>query len=429
MKRLFTIIFCIAAFQSFTTLAQPMYSDTSLYEENFRPNYLQSYKPAPAPVITELKKKSYENSTLGNRLGAIERDVPLDYNEYVQAYINTYTTPGRREDMGRIMGLSKYYFPIYEKAFKDAGIPDEIKYLSIVESALNPNAVSRVGATGPWQFMFSTAKIYGLNMNNYVDERRDPIQASYAAAAYLRDAYQEFGDWLLAIASYNCGKNSVERAMQQADGTDFWSIRQYLPAETRGYVPAFIATMYVMNYYNEHGIMPQPCSITLNTDTVLVNKFISLNTLAKSLNIDANELSLLNPAYTKRIINGTTKAPRRIVIPQLGKEQYPQLYAALNCEAITPVQRVYASQPDEPAVIAPKVANSHTVKKGETYSTIADKYGIDEEDLRIWNNVKGRKPLPGQKLKVAAPNLANGNTAKPGKELATLGTASAAGGN
>lgn len=184
-----------------------------------------------------------------------------------------------------------------------------------------------------------------------------------------------------------------------------------------------------MKYYNEHGIMPQPCSITLNTDTVMVNKFISLNNLAKALSIDANELSLLNPAYTKRIINGTTKAPRRIVIPQLGKEQYPQLYAALNGEAVTPVQRVYASQPDEPAVLAPKVANSHTVKKGETFSSIADKYGIDEEDLRIWNNVKGRKPLPGQKLKVAAPNLAAGSTAKPGKELATLNTAQAAGVN
>lgn len=429
MKRLFTIIFCIAAFQSFTTLAQPVYSDTSLYEENFRPNYLQSYQPAAKPVLAELKKRSYENSAFRNRLDAIQGDVPLDYNEFVQAYINTYTAPGRRDEMGRIMGLTKYYFPIYEKAFRDAGIPEEIKYLSIVESALNPNAVSRVGATGPWQFMFATGKIYGLNVNNYVDERRDPIQASYAAAAYLRDAYQEFGDWLLAIASYNCGKNSVERAMQQADAVDFWSIRQYLPAETRGYVPAFIATMYVMKYYNEHGIMPQACSITLNTDTVLVNKFISLNTLAKSLSIDANELSLLNPAYTKRIINGTTKAPRRIVIPQLGKEQYPQLYAALNGEAVTPIQRVYASQPDEPAVIAPKVANSHTVKKGETFSSIADKYGIDEEDLRIWNNVKGRKPLTGQKLKVAAPNLAAGNTAKPGKELATLNTATAAGGN
>ncbi|MDT3404496.1 lytic transglycosylase domain-containing protein [Mucilaginibacter terrae] len=428
MKRLFTIIFCIAAFQSVTTLAQPVYSDTSMYEENFRPNYL-GYKPAVAPIITELKKKSYDNSTLGTRLSAIERDVQLDYNEFVQAYINTYTAPGRREDMGRIMGLSKYYFPIYEKAFKDAGIPEEIKYLSIVESALNPNAVSRVGATGPWQFMFSTAKIYGLNMDNYVDERRDPIQASYAAAAYLRDAYQEFGDWLLAIASYNCGKNSVERAMQQADATDFWSIRQYLPAETRGYVPAFIATTYIMKYYNEHGIIPQACSITLNTDTVLVNKFISLNNVAKALNIDANELSLLNPAYTKRVINGTTKAPRRIVIPQIGKEQYPQLYAALNGEPVTPIKHVvYAAQPVEIPDAAAKAGNLHTVKKGETYSSIADKYGVDVEDLRIWNNAKGSKPAPGQKLKTSAPNLAAG-AAKPGKELATLGTTPAAGGN
>ncbi|MVN92381.1 lytic transglycosylase domain-containing protein [Mucilaginibacter aquatilis] len=430
MKKLFTIIFCVATFQSLTSLAQPAYTDTSLYEENFRPNYMQSYRPAAVntPVITQLKQISYQNSPYRTRLDAIQGDVQLDYNEFVQAYISNYTSAGRRDEMGRIIGLSKYYFPIYEKAFKDAGIPDEIKYLSIVESALNPNAVSRVGATGPWQFMYSTAKIYGLDMNNYVDERRDPIQASYAAAAYLRDAYQEFGDWLLAIASYNCGKNSVERAMQQADAVDFWSIRQYLPAETRGYVPAFIATMYVMKYHNEHGIVPQACNITMNTDTVMVNKFISLSNIAKALSIDVNQLSLLNPSYTKRVINGTTKAPRRIVIPQIGKEQYPQLYAALNGEVVAPIQKIYTPQPEEDIAITAKGGTSHIVKRGETYSTIAGKYGIDEEDLRIWNNVKGKKPLPGQKLKVSAPNLAAGAT-KTGKELAAIGSAQGAGGN
>ena len=217
-----------------------------------------------------------------------------------------------------ILGLTKYYFPIYEKAFHDAGIPDEIKYLSIVESQLNPYAVSRVGATGPWQFMSTTAKLYGLNMDNYVDERRDPIQSSYAAAAYLKDAYQQFGDWLLAIASYNCGKSNVLRAIEQANGaTDFWSIRQYLPAETRGYVPAYIAITYVMNYYKKHNIVPQACNLTMKTDTVLVNKYISLNSVSRVLNISLSQLTVLNPSYKNDDRQWfSPAAPKTLVIPQ-----------------------------------------------------------------------------------------------------------------
>ena len=173
--------------------------------------------------LTVNQTLNFQGSLMKGKLVAIQKEVPLDYNEFVQTYIDNYTGPNRREEMGRIMGLAKYYFPIYEKAFREAGIPEEIKFLSIVESALNPNAVSRVGAAGLWQFMSTTGRTYGLNINNYVDERRDPIQASYAAAAYLKDAYQEFGDWLLAIAAYNCGKGSVERAVAKANALDYWS--------------------------------------------------------------------------------------------------------------------------------------------------------------------------------------------------------------
>lgn len=213
--------------------------------------------------------------------------------------------------------------------------------------------------------------------------------------------------------------------MQQANAVDFWSIRQYLPAETRGYVPAFIATAYIMKYYNQHGIMPQACNMNLNTDTVVVNKFVSLNNVARILNIDANELAQLNPAYTRRIVNGTSKAPRRVVIPQLGKEKYGLLYSALNGEAITEknVLPVYASVSDDVTsqvanTVAPKVKTLHTVKRGETLSGIADKYGIDIEDLRIWNNIRGNKAMPGQKLTLVAPRMANGKLAATGKELA-----------
>ncbi len=426
MKKLLTTTILLFAFKTYQAYAQPAYNDTTQYEQNFVPSYKIAAPVSPG-VAAQLQQNAVENSIFKIRLDSLQRDIQLDHNEYVQAYINTYLAPNRRNDMARIMGLSKYYFPIYEKAFRDAGIPDEMKYLSIVESALDPNAVSRVGATGPWQFMSSTARIYGLNMNNYVDERRDPIQASYAAAAYLKDAYQEFGDWLLAIASYNCGKNSVERAMQQANATDFWSIRQYLPAETRGYVPAFIATAYVMNFNNAHGITPRECTMRLATDTVMVNKFISINSIARALNIDANELALLNPAYTKRIVNGTTKAPRRMVIPQLEKERYGVLYEVLNgerSEESIPAKAMYASAPV--ADNESHIKTTHTVKRGETLSRIADKYGVDIEDLRIWNNIRGNKATPGQKLKVSAPNVAAGKSAKAGKELASLGSRSAA---
>ena len=285
------------------------------------------------PVLNATQVSSSQGSIYKRRLDSIKKDVPLDYNEYVQSYIDTYLAYNQRDGMGRVLGLTQYYFPIYEKAFRDAGIPDEIKYLSIVESQLNPYAVSRVGATGPWQFMTNTAKTYGLNMDNYVDERRDPIQSSYAAAAYLKDAYQQFGDWLLAIASYNCGKSNVIRAIEKANGaTDFWSIRQYLPVETRGYVPAYIAVTYVMNYYKKYNIVPQSCNISMKTDTVLVNKYISLNSVSKVLKISLSQLTILNPSYKMMIVNGSPAAPKTLVLPRDAKERYGAMYDALNAD-------------------------------------------------------------------------------------------------
>jgi membrane-bound lytic murein transglycosylase D len=285
------------------------------------------------PALNASKVNNYEANIYKRRLDAIQKDVPLDYNEYVQSYIDTYLASNQRRDIGRIVGLTKYYFPIYEKAFREAGIPDEIKYLSIVESQLNPYAVSRVGATGLWQFMSNTAKTYGLNMDNYVDERRDPIQSSYAAAAYLKDAYQQFGDWLLAIASYNCGKSNVIRAIEQANGSrDFWAIRQYLPAETRGYVPAYIAVTYIMNYYKNYNIEPQTCNLAMKTDTVMVSKYISLSSVAKVLNISLTELTMLNPSYKMMIVNGSPSEPKTLVIPESAKEKYISRYDSINAD-------------------------------------------------------------------------------------------------
>jgi membrane-bound lytic murein transglycosylase D len=409
MKKLLTIVTCLVSLHYGKAIAQPMYTDTTLTEQNASQgiSYLKTF-PAAAniavqAVANQVRLNAFENNRFKICLDSLQKEVPLDHNEFVQSYIDQYTAPSRRADRGRILGLAKYYFPIYEKAFRDAGIPDEIKYLSIVESELNPNAISRVGATGPWQFMYATARNYGLNINNYVDERRDPVQASYAAAAYLKDAYQEFGDWLLAIASYNCGKGNVERAMEKTGASDFWSIREYLPAETRGYVPAFIATAYVMNNYYKHGITAQSCNLILHTDTVLVDKFVSLSNVARVLDMDAGMLALLNPAYTKRVVNGTPKAPRRLVIPQLDKSKYSALYDALNGNSLTvPATPVYASVPEGgQAEVASKLPSYHTVKKGDTLAGIADQYGVEIEDLKIWNNLRTNKATPGQRLKIS----------------------------
>ena len=391
MKRLFTLIICLLSLQIvkadiyFAAAANSLILQTGYQDTVILPVVNQ---PAPLTNQSNLFKR---------RLDSIKKDVPLDYNEYVQSYIDIYTH--NREEMGRVLGLTKYYFPIYEKAFRDAGIPDEIKYLSIVESKLDPYAISRVGATGPWQFMFTTARLYGLNMDDYVDDRRDPVQASYAAAAYLKDAYQEFGDWLLAIASYNCGKSNVEHAIEKAGANDFWSIRQYLPNETRGYVPAFIAITYVMNYYNKHNIIPQPCELSLKTDTVLVNKYVSLGTVSQVLNVDLKELAILNPAYKRQVINGTSVVPRRLVIPQIDKGKYGALYDALNYSNVAVTTPHAESAPYHESKTEPP-PSYHKVRRGETLSDIADTYGIELHDLKAWNHLHQNKAVVGQKLKL-----------------------------
>jgi membrane-bound lytic murein transglycosylase D len=319
---------------------------------------------APKPVAYSI----YHNNIYKKRLDSIQQDVPLDFNEDIQGYIDGYLA--QRDEISHELGLAKYYFPIYEKAFRDAGIPEEIKYLSIVESQLNPNAVSRVGATGPWQFMGTTAKMYGLNMDNYVDERRDPVLSSAAAAAYLKDAYVQFGDWLVAIASYNCGKSNVMDAIEKAGGaTDYWSIRQYLPIETREYVPQYIAITYVMHYYKKYNIVPQECNLTTKTDTVSVDKYISLNSVSRVLGVSLTQLSVLNASYTQAIVNGSVTSPKMMVIPQSYKEKYKMLYGDLNSQlgnSDIPETGLY----DRVQPVEKRIPVHHKTRKFETLASV-----------------------------------------------------------
>ena len=408
MKRVFIIALCLLSQQ--LTKASDLPVDSTIKNKAVAPASTLSNPAALSLVVNELfpgKVRSADLTSFAGKLAAIQKEVQLDYNDYVKTYIDLYTR--HKDEMSQVLGLSQYYFPIYEKIFREAGIPEEIKYLSIVESKLDPFAVSRVGATGPWQFMPATAKAYGLGMDSYVDERRDPVKACHAAAAYLRDSYMEFGDWLLAIASYNCGKSNVERAVERTGALDFWSIRPYLPAETRNYVPAFIAMSYVMNYANDHDIDVRRASILGTTETVMVDKFITLSNVAKAMGMEVKELAAFNPAYKKQIVNGTPENPRMLVIPRTFDVDYATLYTALNDpNAIIAVQskRVMPIFTPKPTTISPTAAiasniNIHVVKQGENLVDIASTYGLDIEDLKKWNRLRGYSLTPGRKIKLA----------------------------
>jgi membrane-bound lytic murein transglycosylase D len=363
------------------------------------------------PLVDESLAFYNYNFTNKKRLDSIRNVIPMDYNEYVQKYIDVYT--GRKNMMGKMLGLSSYYFPIFEKALKSYNIPDELKYLPIIESAMNPHAVSRVGATGLWQFMFTTAKGYGLNMDNFVDERKDPVQASFAAAAYFRDAYESLGDWLLAIAAYNCGAGNVNRAIQKANSRDFWEIRPYLPQETRNYVPAFIAAVYVMNYAKSHQIMAQKSPLAQKTDTVQVNRFVSLTALSEALEMETDALFVLNPSYKKKIVNGTEESPKRIIMPAAQLENFARIYDVLNNLPVDVDTHVYLASNDDkrlrtkskhvaPTAGAPVQNTYHRVQRGQNLSTIAAQYRVEVQDLKAWNNLKGSTLVPGQRLIVSA---------------------------
>lgn len=361
----------------------------------------------PVPIVLDNPLFYNYNITYKKRLDSIQRDIPLNYNESVQRYIDVYS--GRKAMMGKMLGLSEYYFPIFENALKAYDVPMELKYLPIIESSMNSHAISRVGATGLWQFMFSTAKGYGLNMDNFVDERKDPIQASYAAAAYFKDAFAELGDWLLAIAAYNCGTGNVNRAIAKAHSRDFWAIRPYLPLETRNYVPAFIAAVYVMNCPDKHQIKLEKSLFAIQTDTIQVSRFVSLTELAQALTMQEEDLCTLNPSYKKKIVNGSIESPKRIIMPKVSLASFASIYEVLNNPTVAAETRVILAANDDrriqkkhKAAAEPKAAPLyHKVGEGQNLSVIADQYHVEVQDLKVWNNLKTSSLVPGQKLIVS----------------------------
>jgi membrane-bound lytic murein transglycosylase D len=262
----------------------------------------------------------YSKEDYINRLLRLPTVMEMVHNEVVQKFIDRYS--GRlRHSISYMLGASNFYIPIFEEALEAYQLPLELKYLPIIESALNPKAVSRVGASGLWQFMIGTGKQYGLQVNSLVDERRDPIKSSYAAARYLSDLYKIFGDWNLVIAAYNCGPENINKAIRRSNGNkDYWEIYPYLPKETRGYVPAFIAANYIMTYYSLHNICPMSTRLPAKTDTVMVNKNVHLEQVAEVIGINIDLLRSLNPMYRRDIIPGATEPyALRLPLTEVGK--------------------------------------------------------------------------------------------------------------
>jgi len=344
-----------------------------------------------------------ERITLEN----LQKSVPLTYNEPVEKLIKAYASQKNR--FSRMLGLSKYYFPIYERVFKEKGLPEELKYLSVVESSLNPNAQSWVGATGLWQFLEPVGKIYGLTINDTLDERKDPILASAAAADYLLKSYAMYNDWLLAIASYNCGHNNIRWARENAGGADlnYWEIRKYLPVETQNYVPAFIATVFIMNNYKRYGIYPARTDLDIFTNTLTVNRKVSLWSISKATNINIDMLTLLNPSYKDLTLSGTSAAPKNLIIPEVN----PYIYEALRQELLKtePVEGnlelTYQTGPDAVPVQTYKpspsdVTFSYIVQGNDTLSSIAKKFNSTEEKIIIINELKTNSIKPGMVLKI-----------------------------
>lgn len=393
-----------------------------LLEEYYSKNYLKvddncNYRD---------ENRTYEKEVYIDRLKRLPNIMEMPYNEIVQKFIDRYT--GRlRRSVSYMLGASNFYMPIFEDALMAYDVPLELKYLPVIESALNPKATSRVGAAGLWQFMPSTGKQYGLEINSLVDERRDPVKSSYAAARFLRDLYKIYGDWSLVIAAYNCGPENVRKAIQRSNGkADYWSIYPYLPRETKGYVPAFIAANYVMTYYCDHNICPMRTTLPAKTDTVTVTRDVHLKQIADVCGVSLEELRALNPQYRRDIVNGNSK-PSAIRLPisvvnsfisnedSIYNYQADQLFTRRSLvevdESVQPrssyFRKSYSSSSSTGRSKKGKRnkkkstrSKSVTIKNGDTLSEIAARHHTTVKKLRKLNGISGSNIRAGKKIKV-----------------------------
>jgi membrane-bound lytic murein transglycosylase D len=372
---------------------------------------------------------SYENveypelptDTLKARLEALSAKTPfnIEYNPSLENVIKSYLK-NRRQSLERLMALSKFYFPMFEKELDKYDIPLELKYLAVVESALKPRAKSRVGATGLWQFMFATGKMYGLNVSSYVDERSDPIKSTDAASKYLAKLYEIFGDWDLALAAYNSGPGNVTKAIRRSGGyQNYWNIRPFLPRETAGYLPAFLATMYIFEYADEHGFNKiKPNFRYMETDTIRIKQMITLDQVSELLDLPIEELQFLNPSYKLDIIpyikeeNYVLRLPRHAIGKFVNNEE--QIYAYVKSEfdkREKPLPQFFDSE----------TKTIYRVKSGDYLGKIARIYGVRVSQIKQWNGLRSNNISIGQRLTIYPRNpSANVSTAQPKAVLKTV---------
>ena len=370
---------------------EELYSN-SLFDSIYKTVTELDYKPVDFPELS--------TDTLKARLKRLNAKTPFNiaYNPSLESVIKRYLK-NRRTSLERLMGLSHFYFPMFEEALDKEDIPLEVKYLAIVESALKPRARSRVGATGLWQFMFGTGKEYGLNVSSYVDERRDPIKSTEAAAKYLAKLYKIFGDWDLALASYNSGPGNVSKAIRRSGGyTNYWNIRPNLPRETAGYLPAFLATMYIFEYADEHGFKPErPKYQYVETDTIRVKQMITLDQVAEVTDINIEELQYLNPSYKLDIIpyikeeNYTLRLPRHAIGSFVANED--TIYAFAKAE-------FDKREKPLPQFFENDTKVRYRVRSGDYLGKIARKYGVRVSQIKRWNGLRSNNLRIGQRLTI-----------------------------
>ncbi len=384
------------------SLISAWYSKRTPVVNDFVPDTLASADPVIAGV---------PDNVFIDRLQAMMSPIPMVYNDQVRKFIELYVVR-RRDLVQRMLSLKEYYFPIFESVLEEHGMPQELKYMSVIESALNPNALSRVGASGLWQFMLYTGKRYGLEVTSYVDERRDPVKASEAAAVFLQDLYDMYGDWHLAIAAYNCGPGNVNRAIARSGGQkDFWKIYYNLPRETRGYVPAFIAAAYAMTYASEHHIYASETGVPPTSDTVMVYQPLHFNQVASVIGVPTETIRQLNPQYKHDVVPAQEGKTYSLALPveaTFSFAAYEDSIYARDRKTYFPDNRVvkiseakgyaYAGRtPDG------KVKLIYTVKRGDVPGGIAHKFGVRVADLNYWNNIRRNLIREGQKLVIYVP--------------------------
>jgi len=399
-----------------------LWSSEKLIWQDFEPDTtclnVYGFEPGEVPV--------YPDSVYMERLSALNKSTPLnlDYNRYVRAFINLYAEQ-RRDVTRRVLGLAELYYPMFEEKLDQFDMPLELKHLAVVESALNPSARSWVGATGLWQFMYSTGKMYDLDVNSFIDERKDPYKSTIAACRYMSRLYERYGDWNLVLAAYNSGPGNVNKAIRRSGGhRDYWKIRPYLPRETRGYVPAFIAVNYIMNYAKEHNLYAAtPLFFYADFDTLQVCKRATFDQITYYTGVSTEELELLNPSLKRNIIPGTGDC-YTLYLPQHAVGPF-----LVNQDSL---HNYYPDQPQSvDGYIIEDITENYTVRSGDVLGVIAQRHGVSITSLREWNNIRGNRIYPNQKLvihrtvKTKVDDKAEKTVKKPETKKESTATASA----